>query len=249
MNDDVEIPDPEEEQPSDSSEDSAEDPRKRFRRLTEETDSPPEEFLEKDESATGEHPTGAPDLTGGWYTQSDTKTPTEPEAEESHPTGDPALTGGWFGQPADPNNAEPEEAEAFEETEAPKEQPAEDETQGSELPQELVPPDSRETVALEEIISSTPPPPPPLGTTPPAPPIEIDSQGMPLPRRVHETDLDATQVSQAAYQPPQRPTTPPPPPSGPTASKPRPKRNWIAGMGCVVRMAILSLFAAALIIL
>ena len=55
------------------------------------------------------------------------------------------------------------------------------------------------------------PPPPPLGSAGNTPPPALDADGMPLPRRVTENDLDATQVSPSAFSP-QR--TPPAGPSG-----------------------------------
>lgn len=59
------------------------------------------------------------------------------------------------------------------------------------------------------------PPPPPLGRSGQTPPPALDEEGMPLPRKVTEDDLDATRVSPAAFTPPssqprRKPTQPPP---------------------------------------
>ena len=69
------------------------------------------------------------------------------------------------------------------------------------------------------------PPPPPLGQAGRTPPPILDENGMPLPRRVTEEDLDATQVSPAALSSPtpQRPASRPRPATGPRPTTgPRP---------------------------
>ena len=85
--------------------------------------------------------------------------------------------------------------------------------------------------------------------TPTPPPITLDKDNMPLPRRVHEVDMDGTRVSPVAYESASRPRTaqarPVPPPSLPT---PQPAGidlsniDWKRGWGCLVRGFILSLF-------
>ncbi|MBC8505530.1 MAG: transglycosylase domain-containing protein, partial [Chloroflexi bacterium] len=95
----------------------------------------------------------------------------------------------------------------------------------------------------------TTPPPPSLGTTPLNSPPALDTQGMPLPRRVDEIDMSATRVTPSAYEdekPAQRPVTTPPiaPPPPP---KKRVRRKFQAdqlerGLGCVLRMSLLGAF-------
>ena len=63
-------------------------------------------------------------------------------------------------------------------------------SQSSQVDEETIPPTSGDQ-----------PSPPMLGDTPQVPPPAIDSQGMPLPRRVDEIDLDATKVSPIAFSP------------------------------------------------
>ncbi len=80
---------------------------------------------------------------------------------------------------------------------------------------------------------------------------------MPLPQRVDEVDKDATRVSPAAFvrSKVQRTVPPPAPPAKPgRPAKPKtPRRNWgrilSPGMGCLVRMIILALFAGVIIAL
>ncbi|MBI3159158.1 MAG: transglycosylase domain-containing protein [Chloroflexi bacterium] len=124
--------------------------------------------------------------------------------------------------------------------------------------EEFVPPDEAETMPADLSPSGVPVP-PRLGNTPPAPPPRVDSQGMPLPRRAPETDLGATQVSEAAFTPPPRPArggirltrrgAPPvgnrSPAGGARGGNGRPWRAW----GCLLRMGILSLFSGTLLLL
>ncbi|MFH2104463.1 MAG: transglycosylase domain-containing protein [Chloroflexota bacterium] len=66
----------------------------------------------------------------------------------------------------------------------------------------------------------------------------IDEQGMPLPRRVEEVDLHATQVSPAAYN-----HTPPPTLRRPRTKKGRKSRfDWPRVGGCLLRGLIISVF-------
>lgn len=104
------------------------------------------------------------------------------------------------------------------------------------------------------------------GNTPPNVKPALDKYGFPLPRRVEETDVNATRVSPAAYgQPPQRPrqasrppvsTPPPPPPPRPSRAvqpKPRPRRQPgfepRPNLGCLARGALVSAFILAVILL
>ncbi len=92
-----------------------------------------------------------------------------------------------------------------------------------------------------------------LGTRPLKTPPALGTQGMPLPRRVNEIDVDATRVSPAAYRRPAIESTIPPP--SPPASPPRrrPAIDWSRGAGratgCLMRMMILGLFAGVVIAL
>jgi penicillin-binding protein 1C len=120
-------------------------------------------------------------------------------------------------------------------------------------PEGFVPPDEAETIPAD-IGPSGVPTPPRLGNTPPARPPRVDSQGMPLPRRAPETDLDATRVSEAAFTPPPRPTggirvtRRGAPPKGVRNPPNGGRRTWDA-WGCALRMGILGLFTGALLLL
>jgi len=68
----------------------------------------------------------------------------------------------------------------------------------------------------------------------PRPMPRYDRDGMPLPRRVSERDLDGTRVTAAAYVPP---------PNGTRRSGRKPPRSWTFSCGgCAVRMLIIGLF-------
>ncbi len=112
-------------------------------------------------------------------------------------------------------------------------------------------------------LSPTIPPPPPLGDTPQNAPPALGTQGMPLPRRVDEIDVHATRVSPAqrparpgrySSQPPSVPQTrpsqrPPLPPDQAAVVRPPARKpaaapfDWRQGLGCLLRMALLGLFA------
>jgi len=101
--------------------------------------------------------------------------------------------------------------------------------------------------------------------TPLSSPPAIDTQGLPLPKRIDEIDTEATRVSPVAYQPRRNeeispaPVTQPTqrsqhqkPPAGqvktPVERKPRKKKpplihmDWKQGLGCVVKSMIAGLF-------
>lgn len=147
----------------------------------------------------------------------------------------PVPTGGWF--------AEDEQALA----------PAE--TTGS-----AVQPPAPEAEALTDtpVHQVQLPPPPPLGPTPQHPPPALGTQGMPLPRRVAEIDLQATRVAPAAFANDKRQTRPV------LAQKPAPpvqrassgaglalaangKDNYRQAMGCLVRMGLIFLLLLILL--
>jgi len=95
---------------------------------------------------------------------------------------------------------------------------------------------------------STTPPPPRLGTTPQTALPALDTQGMPLPRRVDELDLGGTRVSRGAFEEvsARRPAaTPPIAPPRPRSKRP-PRKYQRAqlerAMGCLLRMSLLGAF-------
>lgn len=88
-----------------------------------------------------------------------------------HPTGEPERTGGWYGEEGLDDQAEDREGQ-------------EQGFRGSEGG--IIPP--------AEAGKYTPPP-ADLGETPPKPPPAIGTYGLPLPRRVPETDVNATRVA------------------------------------------------------
>lgn len=97
------------------------------------------------------------------------------------------------------------------------------------------------------------PAPPPLGHTPAGAPPAMDLSGMPLPRRVTETDPEATQVTGAAYATTGRGRRPKP--TGPQKTKDggfRDRFNMIhqriASMGCLPRLLIYGGFALVLVV-
>ncbi|MEW6286457.1 MAG: transglycosylase domain-containing protein [Chloroflexota bacterium] len=92
---------------------------------------------------------------------------------------------------------------------------------------------------------------PPRRTPTPPPPIALDKDNMPLPRRVDQVDLGSTRVSPAAYEPASRPqngisqprSASTPRPSQPPPSRPRISLTWLGGSwGCLLRAFIFSLF-------
>ncbi|HLF75366.1 MAG TPA: transglycosylase domain-containing protein, partial [Anaerolineales bacterium] len=92
--------------------------------------------------------------------------------------------------------------------------------------------------------------------TPVPPHISLDKDNMPLPRRVHELDMDATRVSPVAYDPPSRPrnVTRAAPPSQPIARPPVAGRTinlaWKRGWGgCLLRGFIAALFGMVFVML
>ncbi|MBN2503334.1 MAG: transglycosylase domain-containing protein, partial [Anaerolineales bacterium] len=264
---------PEEEDDEEESQEDSEDLRRRFRRLTGEDDTPEngekktrpadeegEELTDTarrtDDTATipgGIKPATLPyqsqpeaalpgedevDLTGGLYGQGPApdSEAAPPAGPSSPPVGEP--TGGWYGgdsfKPIDVN------AEGIDGLEEIEKQALVEEDEISE---------SDTHVPFNERSGYTPPP-PPLGQTPLGRLPAVDRDGMPLPRRVTETDLDATHVSPAAYIPPPPPNTPPDQPTNAfpqTPSKPAKKKR--RNYGCFIRMLILSFFAGLIIVL
>ena len=100
--------------------------------------------------------------------------------------------------------------------------------------------------------------------TPPPPPISLDKDNMPLPRRVNETDMEGTRVTPVAYEPTSRPRNGAPvvrrlppappinPPMQPLVSRPvsRPASGWRPEYGgCLVRVLVVLLFSVVLVLL
>jgi len=96
------------------------------------------------------------------------------------------------------------------------------------------------------------PAPPPLGHTPVGAPPAMDASGMPLPRRVTETDPEATQVSGAAYATTNRGRRPRPTNHGKARSRGigerfRAIREHLGRMGCLPRLLVYGGFALVLL--
>ncbi len=96
-------------------------------------------------------------------------------------------------------------------------------------------------------------PPPPLGTTPMTARPALDTRGMPLPHRVDEIDLGATQVTPVAYQ--QQSSAGSYPPAKTATNSPqfeaivKPPRqiDWSGGLGCLLRMTVLGIFVMVIL--
>ena len=81
--------------------------------------------------------------------------------------------------------------------------------------------------------------------TPTPPPIALDKDNMPLPRRVDEVDMDGTRVTTVAYGTPSRPRGNTQTRRAVTASEPPPQAiltGWKDYGGCLVRLPCCYLF-------
>jgi len=169
------------------------------------------------------------------------------------------------------------ESSSPEETQSPNLQTKSDVTPASQTPspkQPLsTPPGLFPDLAIHSASGKTPtpnkpgvtiPPPPPLGDTPlgvsslESPP-PLGTQGLPLPPRVSEVDVDGTHVTPSAYasrpphsyagQPlPQRRIVPPrsqPKRSTDKLATPSLQVDWRQGFGCLLRMTLFGLFGLA----
>ena len=95
----------------------------------------------------------------------------------------------------------------------------------------------------------------PHRTPTPPPPIALDKDNMPLPRRVDQVDMGSTRVTPAAYEPASRQRNGAPQTrnaSTPRPSQPSPKRtislNWMSGWGgCLARAFVFSLFGLVIL--
>ena len=133
---------------------------------------------------------------------------------------------------------------------SPKEQPLSD-TQPSRA-MRIGKADEAATILPSADAGDWTPAPPPLGHTPAGNPPAMDPSGMPLPRRVTETDPEATQVGGAAYSATARGRRPRP--TGPNKVKGGGFRNRlnsirerIGRMGCLPRLLIYGGFALVLL--
>ena len=203
-----------------------EDPRERFRRLTSQSSSskaeppPPEESDLHSMGDTEGSPFGSShDATSAMA--SDT-----PE-EESPPIPpfeiEPEL------QQKSPRPQFDTEAMAGEQI------PSETEKTGTGSEGEIY--QDSDTLSPQDFIKKEHTPPPLLGDTPRSSAPEVDSEGMPLPRRVTETDLGATQVAPTALTSSQDS-------SDYYSLAPRPSKRggrW-EGAGCFIRMFIRVMF-------
>jgi penicillin-binding protein 1C len=201
-------------------------------RTASEPEEAPESEAEQPEAPLERHPTGDPDLTGGWFAMQPADTAGDLQAEG--------------GQDAAPPRADskPEPTAGPETSDSPavagEEPPAEPQEAGEPLQEAPAPEKPKEKQVT--------PPPPMLGTTPQRARPAIDTRGMPLPRRVDEIDVDATRVTPAAYEPP---ASGPPAPTrvqrAQPPSKPPRRIDWSRPFGCLVRMTILGLFLVVVV--
>ncbi len=103
---------------------------------------------------------------------------------------------------------------------------------------------------------------PPQRTPTPTPNIPLDKDNMPLPRRVHEVDMDGTRVTPVAYEPSSRPRNgapakiyPTQPPLNPSVQPPYqpPARTvanpWRLDAGCLARLLVIILFGVVILLL
>ena len=220
------------EQPS-----STEEPGNRFKRLLSSSEEEDElQPVENNESGAvepdfSEHP----GMTAGWFAGDEAEeNQSEIAGPEEFLEGHPGMTAGWT---------------------------IEDEQESEPTPTVVSPPKpSEQNLAGERRPAETKPrtpPPLPFGQTPQSAPPAMGTQGLPLPRRVDEINVDATRVSLAAYHPTRRPsatrpTTPPrrtspPPPPRPTYRESN--IDWQRGCGCILRTTVIGFFAAVVIAL
>lgn len=123
-----------------------------------------------------------------------------------------------------------------------------------ELPVEPTPSEPENDEPDEERAATTRASAPHRTPTPP-PPIALDKDNLPLPRRVDQVDLDSTRVTPAAYESNSRPgnaqtraaSTPrpsqPPPPTVP----PTINIDWKNSLGCLLRVFIFGLFGLVIL--
>ncbi len=203
-----------------------EDPRDRFRRLLDEA-----EKIEKEASAEESQP----------EPPEEEFEPPVPKPKSDYPSTYLDLLG------REPEPGEPVHEDLLSETRPEDVLSSKVDQVDEDSDEELI---EGETLPHEE---ATTPPPPSLGTTPQAAPPALDTQGMPLPRRVDEIDMGATRVTPSSFEdvPAPRPATTPPvaqPP--PPKKRVRPKLQTARlerGLGCLLRMSLLGAFVFVVI--
>ncbi|MCH7479935.1 MAG: penicillin-binding protein, partial [Chloroflexi bacterium] len=216
----------------DQPENSDKDPRKRFKRLTDNnapSDSPEEGGLSSDsegkDGTTGIFSTQNIGM-AGWYDQN---------SEEENKAGISASSDGGpsSGSQGDVNLGDTKPSRPRRESVKPA---------SGEIPDaDLTQPPNLETESI-----NMPPPVSSARRIPTAPPPIVDKDGMPLPRRVTERDLGGTQVSPAAF------TSTTPPATGPAGGGPPPlqrARKGFSNLGCLFRMGILGVFSMVIILI
>ena len=198
-----------------------EEPRDRFRRLLDEAEKAEQEVAAADDMSA-DAPVGA------------IQPPVKPRRDDY-----PSTYLDLLGREGEPAPEEPLDGVRFEPTREP-EQEYEPPPLGEE---ELV--EDKATLPQQE---ATTPPPPSLGTTPHTAAPALDTQMMPLPRRVDEIDMGATRVTPSAYEvaPARKPVSPhpiAPPPQPKKRSRPKFQQAQLErGLGCVLRMSLLGAF-------
>ncbi|MCH7662634.1 MAG: transglycosylase domain-containing protein [Chloroflexi bacterium] len=220
--------DHQEEQP----ENSDEDPRKRFKRLTDD-DAPTDSSEEDDFSNDSEGKDGTTGIfstqnigMAGWYDQNSQ----EENKDDLSASSDGESSSGSQG---DVNLGDTKPSRPRRESVK---------SSSAEIPDaDLTQPPNLETESI-----NMPPPVSPPRRIPAAPPPNVDKDGMPLPRRVTERDLGGTQVSPAAF------TSTTPPGTGPVGGAPPPihkARKRFSNMGCLLLMGILGVFSLVIILI
>ncbi len=227
---------------NDKSPDNEEAPRERFRRLL--SDSDEQAAQAPDDLPKESDPDEQREQTGSWVLEPDK--PVEGLAEASPPDTD--------------DNSQSEQSSTREKSSAGSVM-----EEGEERTPDIAdtaPHQSLDDADSKSDLSDTQPtalssgrtrraqltPPPGLGPTPPTNRPAMDTQGMPLPRRVDEIDVDATRVTPAAYKPPAARSaasaTPvyQSPAYAPPAPRPRNRINWQRSAGCLLRAFIAGLF-------
>lgn len=199
-----------------------EDPRARFRRL-----------LSEAEHLENEQKTGSSEETA----DSSEELP-QADTEEERPRDFRRVTDSEAGAPPQEDAKSSAEEQGEQLADAGFQWPSREEIGGSETrpvsESSLLDEESDRSASLTDT-----PPPPPLGDTPQTAPPAVDTQGMPLPRRVDEIDLDATRISRVVTKHPTVPTQ-----SVPRGTQPppvAPSSRW-SGWGCLLRGVITAVF-------
>lgn len=239
--------------------DSKEDPRNRFRRLTginEDDQIEEEEFsawLARGPDDSSDVSEEEPDHTAGWHGRGQGEPP--PQTDPPDQSLIDELQSSSFSQGHEDTGVMASEPSTVEDTK-PNEvtQKGESDTVPPFL-EETSPSEDSETIHPDKASpeSQSPPPPLPLGQTPNAPPPSIDKEGMPLPRRVPEQDIEATKVALAAFMDSELRATQdddlaPEPLNLPLTSEGGKGSSW-SNWGCMLRLAIWGLFSSILVVL